>query len=353
MDPAFDRLAMGEPELRRLVDAIPHLVWSMNADASDAYMNPRWREYTGQAASLSLHDAWLAAIHPDDRDACFASWAQARASRTPWQVEYRLRRHDGQYRWHLGRGVPHCDASGEIVRWYGTATDVHEQHNAMRARADLVATVGHDLRGPMSAILLAAESLEESCPERREIGVIQRAITKMERLVRDLLDISNIESGKLSVSPAPCAIDAMIEEAVETVRRAADAKGLVIDTALSAPPVRVQGDRGRIIQVLGNLLTNSVKHTPAAGRISIRVEADGPMVRIAVVDTGPGLEPAQLPRVFDRFWRARDTAKAGTGLGLAICKGIVEQHGGSIGVDSEPGRGATFWFTLLRANDHR
>jgi PAS domain S-box-containing protein len=339
-----------EPEFRRLVESIPHLVWSLNADASEAYLSPRWLEYTGQPASLSLAEAWLAAIYPDDHDRCLAEWARARAERTPWQIEYRLRRHDGEYHWHLGRGVPHCDADGAILRWYGTATDIHEQRKAVRSRDDLIATVSHDLRGPLSAILLAAESLEESNPDRYEIGIIHRAVKNMERLVRDLLDMASIESGQLTITAAPSAVDKLVDEALETIQRTAAAKPIAIEKSVAGSPLRVHCDRGRILQVLGNLLGNAVKFTPADGHLSVRAALAGRFVLFAVSDTGPGIAPSQVPYVFDRFWRAKDNAKAGTGLGLAICKGIVEQHGGTIWVESQPGSGATFFFTLPRAD---
>lgn len=343
-------VAESEPEFRRLVEAIPHLVWSLNADVSEAYLSPRWLEYTGQPASLSLAEAWLAAIHPDDHDRCLAEWARARASQAPWQVEYRLRRHDGEYRWHLGRGLPHVDADGTILRWYGTATDIHEQRKAVRTRDDLIATVSHDLRGPLSAILLAAESLEESNPDRYEIGVIHRAVKNMERLVRDLLDMASIESGQLTVTPAVCAVDKLVDEALETIQRPAIAKAITIEKSVAGSPLRVYCDRGRILQVLGNLLGNAVKFTPTDGHLSVRAALAGRMVLFAVSDTGPGIAPSQTPHVFDRFWRAKDNAKAGTGLGLAICKGVVEPHGGTIWVESQLGNGTTFFFTLPQAD---
>ncbi len=343
VEEARRQAAHSEQKFQILAEAIPQLVWSISPDGAEAYLSPRWYEYTGQSEALALDDKWRGAIHPED----YARWAVAIAGRTLWQLEYRLRRHDGEYRWHLGRSLPHCAPDGTILRWYGTATDIDAQRAAIRSRDDLLATVSHDLRGPLSAILLATEMLEEDNRGRREIAVIGRSVKRMERLIQDLLDMASIESGHLSVAPAPRVVDELVEEAIDSIQPMAHAKTISLLSDVAVADIPVHCDRQRVLQVFSNILGNAVKFTPTAGKISVLARRPDPQfVKFAITDTGPGIEPEQLPFVFDRFWQAKDTAKAGTGLGLAICKGIIQQHGGSIWVESTVGVGTTFFFTL-------
>jgi PAS domain S-box-containing protein len=339
--------ALSEQKFQLLAEAIPQIVWSVSADGGDAYLSPRWDEYTGQAESEALVDKWRNALHPDDYERWLATWAEAGARRALWQVECRLRRRDGVYRWHLGRSIPHCAPGGPILRWYGTATDIDEQRSAIRSRDDLLATVSHDLRSPLGVITMAADILQRSHRGDRALGAIERAAKQMERLIQDLLDMASIESGHLSVAPTTGSVTELIAEAIERIQPLASAKLIALEADVAAEPLPAHFDRERVLQVFSNVLGNAVKFTPARGRISIQARGlDARFIQVAISDTGNGIDPAQLPFVFDRFWQAKETARAGTGLGLAICKGIIERHGGSIWVESELSVGTTFYFTL-------
>jgi signal transduction histidine kinase len=227
-----------------------------------------------------------------------------------------------------------------------------EAQRAVRSRDDLLATVSHDLRSPLGTIAMAAGMLRraadgglEASAVARHTAAIERSVQRMDGLIRDLLDIASIESGHLSVEFEPVRTGDLLHEAIELLESVAIEKGLRLEAAITAD-LLAQCDRGRLLQVFGNLVGNAIKFTPAGGSIVIRVERPGHRIRFSVSDTGPGIAPEQLPLVFDRFWKAEETARAGTGLGLAICKGIVEQHGGRIWVESRLGEGTTFFFTI-------
>jgi PAS domain S-box-containing protein len=337
-----------EQRFQLLAEVTPQIIWSMAPDGSDVYLSPRWYEYTGQPVELSFEDKWRAAVHPADYAECVARWTEAMTARAPWQMEYRLRRHDGDYRWYLGRSVPHFDTDGTILRWYGASTDITDQRTAILSRDDLLATVSHDLRGLLAPITMAVEVLRivGIADGAKQLGAIERSATRMEQLIRDLLDMASIESGHLSVDPAPLVAGELVDEAIESIRAQAAAKHIELDFELAMAHLVLHCDRGRVLQVFANILGNAVKFTPARGKISVRGGPDGRFVKLAISDTGPGIEAAQLPFIFDRFWQAKATARAGTGLGLAICKGIVQQHGGAIWAESELGVGTTFFFTL-------
>ena len=304
--------ALSEQKFQILAEAIPQLVWSLSPDATEAYLSPRWYHYTGQPETLTLEQSWRAAIHPDDLERCAAQWAIAHETRGLWQLEYRLRRHDGEYRWHLGRSLPHCAPDGTVLRWYGTATDIDAQRAAIRSRDDLLATVSHDLRGPLSAILLATEMLEEDNRGRREIAVVGRSVKRMERLIQDLLDMASIESGHLSVAPAARVVDELVDEAIDAIQPLANAKTISLQSDIAVSHIPVHCDRVRVLQVFSNILGNAVKFTPNDGKISVLARRpDAQFVKFAISDTGPGIEPEQLPFVFDRFWAGQGHGEGG------------------------------------------
>jgi len=217
---------------------------------------------------------------------------------------------------------------------------------AARARDEVLAVVSHDLRGPLHAISLATEALKDevSGPAARYLGAIERASTRAERLITDLLEASAIENGALTLARGPVDAGAILRQAVVEYELLAKETGGRIIAHIPDEPVVVSADRDRVLQVLGNLIGNSLKHARGAP-IDISVQREDAHAVIAVKDQGPGIPQTELPHVFDRYWSGR-TKKGGAGLGLAIAKGIVAAHGGNIAVDSSQGNGAKFFFTL-------
>ncbi len=227
-----------------------------------------------------------------------------------------------------------------------------EAEQAAKRRDDLLATVSHDLRNPLTVIVTSVTSIRhvlrgpESDDALSALSRIERSAQRMDHLIGDLLDISAIDSGHLSMEPKAYRVDALCADSVEMVRAVADAKRIRLVVVHAAPHIEVLCDKERIGQVLVNIIGNATKFTPADGTINVATERRGELVRFTVTDTGVGIPADQLPHVFDRFWQATETAKAGTGLGLAIARGIVERHGGSITAESTPGAGTTFAFTV-------
>lgn len=225
---------------------------------------------------------------------------------------------------------------------------------AGRDREKMVAVVSHDLKNPLSTIQMAVSFLledivpddEAHAMERRQLSAVKREAGRMHRLIHDLLDMNAIEAGKLHVHRSAQEIAPLVDEVVETLRPLAHAKQ--IEIALEAPPELpvVHADRDRLFQVFSNLGGNAIKFTPSGGRVVIRVRQGDDTVEFDVADTGPGIPPGDLSRVFDRYWQAKKTANLGSGLGLTIAKGIVEAHGGRIDVSSVQGEGTVFSFTI-------
>jgi len=222
---------------------------------------------------------------------------------------------------------------------------------ATSARDEVLAVVSHDLRNPISAIAMCARILREAPPndlaERdRMLTAITEATAWMQGMIRDLLDVSAIEAGRLSVDRQPAALGPIISTAVGMVRGEVEQRSIGLSVDVPSDLRTVSVDASRIVQVITNLLGNAIKFTDAGGTVVVRA-ANGPSsVVVSVEDSGIGIAPEALTRIFDRFWQARPTPRRGSGLGLAIARGIVEAHGGRIWVESDVGRGSVFSFSL-------
>lgn len=222
---------------------------------------------------------------------------------------------------------------------------------ASRCREQALAAVSHEMRGPLQVISIASGALLRAwpadaslLPERRQIAVIADSADRMRRLMVDLLDLSRMDAGNFAVSPEPVRVDVVLNGAAEVYRPLAEQKGITLSVT-GAPALTAMIDEQRVHQVFANLISNAVRHTPAGGTITLSARAEDGQVRLSVTDSGAGILPENLPRVFERFWTS-GKCRGCAGLGLAISRAIVEAHGGTMIAQSQPGQGATFTFTL-------
>jgi PAS domain S-box-containing protein len=351
-----------------LADSAPVLIWMAGVDGKCAYVNRSWLRFTGGSVEQQLGDGWMDALHLEDRERAQTVYREAFAARRPFEMGYRLRREDGEYREVMDRGMPRFDASGAFVGFVRSIVDVSEQRAALReaeearryaeaasrAKDAFLATVSHELRTPLSPILswaglLRGGGLSEE-QRNRAAEVIERSARTQAQLVEDLLDVSRIVAGKLRLHVQPVALAGIVESAVETIRPAAAARSIRLQVVLDSAPAYVAGDPDRLQQIVWNLLSNAVKFTPKGGRVHVVLERVNSHVEITISDTGQGIPTESLPHLFERFWQADPSTSrrhGGLGLGLAIVRHLAELHGGTVTADSAgEAQGSTFTLKL-------
>jgi PAS domain S-box-containing protein len=363
-------LRASEARFRLLADAMPQMLWVTRPDGHHEYFNRRWYEFTGVPAGSTDGAGWNGVFHPDDQPRAWARWQHSLATGEPYEIEYRLRHHGGEYRWTLGRALPIRDNEGQVVRWFGTCTDIHEQkllqealaaareeaERANGAKDEFLAALSHELRTPLTPVLLATQLLEQDATlseeGRDDVRMIRRNVEIETRLIDDLLDLTRVTRGKLVLDRTPTDVHDVLRHAAETSRDDAfREKRLRLVFDLAAAEHWAAADAARLGQVFWNLVKNAGKFTPADGTITLATRNPAPgRLAVTVADTGVGIDPGVLPHVFNAFEQGgADVTRrfGGLGLGLAICKSLTDLHGGAIAAHSEgTGRGATFTVEL-------
>ncbi len=305
------------------------------------------------------YDAFVATLHPEDRERVDATVRAAYGSGAPYAVEYRIVRPDGAVRFMDGRGRVVVDAGGIVVRMLGIAQDVTKSREVERTKREFTSIVSHELRTPLTSIrgslgLLESGALGElSAKAQRMVEIAVRNTDRLVRLINDILDIEHIHSGEITMRRVWLDARELIEQSVEAVAALATDAGVTL--VVDAEPADVCADPDRIIQTLTNLIGNAVKFSPRDSRVRLSCVERHDDVMFEVRDEGPGIAAGDLEAIFERFHQIDATdsrQKSGTGLGLAICRSIVQQHGGRIWAQSELGHGSTFRFTLPGPGSH-
>lgn len=359
---AEQALEESERAFRELADSMPQIVWTARPDGSVEYFNRRWYEFTGEQQGVALRDRRLNVVHPDDRERARLAWDNAILTGTTLQVEYRFREaKTGQYRWHLGRALPIRNDRGEILRWFGTATDIHDQkilqdtlREADHRKDQFLAILAHELRNPLSPLMIAADLIAAEtslAPQVREMAeVMTRQTVQLKRLIDDLLDVSRISTGRLELKRERIDLCESVDAALDVSQPLISAAGHQLEVQIPQGPILIEGDRVRLTQVVGNLLINAAKYTPTGGRIGLTVVRQSGGVVITVADNGIGIPRAMLAHVFELFTQVDSSttrSQSGLGIGLTLVKTLVEMHGGEVCALSEgPGLGSRFLVTL-------
>ncbi|AEI82269.1 signal transduction histidine kinase containing a receiver domain (hybrid) and a PAS sensor domain (plasmid) [Cupriavidus necator N-1] len=362
--PSKPDFVAGERYFRQFAGALPHIVWTAKPDGWVDYVNQRGVTYTGLALDQISGWGWGQGVHPDDLQATIDRWKVAINSGSEFEIEFRMKRAaDGAYRWFLCRALPFKDVNGNIIKWFGTATDVEDQKQAQaaaeranRAKSDFLSSMSHELRSPLNAILgfaqlMASDSLPPTPSQQASIDQILKAGWHLLELINEVLDLAKIEAGQASLSPEPVSLSDALRECHCMIEQQALKRGIRMRFPLLDSPCFVRADRTRLKQILVNLLSNAIKYNRDQGTVEVSVTT-GERVRISVRDTGAGLAPERLAQLFQPFNRLGQEAgpEEGSGIGLVVTKRLVELMGGTIGAESTVGAGSVFWVELGAAS---
>ena len=255
-------------------------------------------------------------------------------------------------RYFLPRGAPVYETRGVVVGATVILQDVTRLRRFEELKNDIVATVAHEFRTPLTSLRMAVHLCTEQVAgpltdkQAELLHAAREDCDRLQGMVDDFLDLSRIESGRVELYPLPTEVAGLVKHAIENSRAEADANGVSLSASLNLPLASVLADHDRIGHVFSNLIGNAVRHTPKDGSIALAAVLAENSVRFTVTDTGSGIAKEYQERVFEKFFQIPDAGPKGTGLGLYIAKEIVRAHGGEIGVESEPGKGSAFWFTL-------
>ena len=369
-----DQLRESEERFRTMADCAPVLLWMAEPDGLCTFFNKTWLEWTGRSMDEESGNGWAEGVHPEDFQACMHTYLDAFIARQPFRMEYRLRRADGVYRWILDQGVPRTAPGGKFAGYIGSCidiTDIREAHQALeRVNEELEQRVqertaalrlsnseleqfayiaSHDLQAPLRAILGYIQLIQSRYKGRLDADAdeffqfITDGAHRMNELIRDLLTYSRTGRSEIVVSEVDC--NKAVEIARDNLQVAITESGASVEHE-QLPTVPV--DEMQLVQLFQNLIGNAIKfHGEAPPVVRIKAEAKPGEWQFSVTDNGIGISAEHSSRIFQVFQRLHTAEQyPGTGIGLAICKKIVERHGGRIWLESEPGKGSTFHFTL-------
>ncbi len=354
---AEEALRDSEERFRGLADNIAQFAWIADATGWIFWYNRRWFDYTGATLEEMRGGGWQKVHHPDHLDRVVDRFHACIESGEAWEDVFPLRGKDGNYRWFLSRAQPMRDATGEVLRWFGTNTDITERmemeealKEADRRKDAFLATLAHELRNPLAPIRSGLEVLRVSGDDPALTAEVQdameRQVGQLVRLVDDLLDVSRISRGKAELRTARVSLGEIVQTAVEAARPLIDRLEQQLEVVLPDTAVWLQADATRLAQVFANLLTNAAKFSERGSEIRLHAERQGAGVVVRVCDRGAGIAAEHLQRIFEMFAQephSLERGESGLGIGLTLARMLVEMHGGHIDAHSAgPGQGSEF-----------
>jgi two-component system CheB/CheR fusion protein len=346
--------ALTSGEYRLLIEHSPVMIWRSGLDANCDYFNETWLAFTGRTLEQEVGPGWADGVHPDDFARCVSYYSDHFRRREAFEMEYRLRRHDGMYRWIFDRGVPFTDDSGTFAGFIGSCVDVDERHKALEAQQQhneeqlalardfekwILAIVSHDIRNPLHSIQLAVHGLrhidDSAGIAKKQADIVARGVNRIQHIVGDLLDLSREREGaRIPVDAGQADLRAICQQVIDELQTTARDR-IKFDCETDGLGT---WDEHRILQAISNLASNAIQHGTPGSAVRVRVSGDEERVIVEIHNQGT-IPDELLPRIFEPFRSGRHhgTRGEGLGLGLFIAKAIARAHGGELEVGSSEG----------------
>jgi PAS domain S-box-containing protein len=365
----IQQLQRQEKQLRDVIDTVPMLAFSTSPDGMSEWANRRWVEYSGLSVEATSGAGWRSTLHPDDFDEHMKKWQRSHESGEPFEDEARHRSANGEYRWFLVRAMPLRDAHGNILKWYGTLTDVEDRKKAEQQRerlrqleadlahvnrvstmGELAASLSHELRQPITAAITDARTclrwLTREQPDMEEARQATMRVVKDGNRAAEIIErLRSFYKKDAPLERELVDVNEVVREMLDLLRSEANRYSISMRTYLAAELPKVRADRVQLQQVLMNLMLNGIEAMrDTGGKLTIKSErGENGEVLMSISDCGVGLPPDKADRVFDAFFT---TKPQGSGMGLAISRSIIQSHGGRLWAGANAERGVTFYFTL-------
>lgn len=343
----IDKLNESRERFRFLLNSIPQQVWTANPEGVIDYVNNVVCADFGYDIDVVLEREWTSFIHPDDLPETMEKWQQALSTGTQYQLEFRLLFADGNYHWHLARAVPLLE-NGKIQMWVGTNTNIALQKANEEKKDEFLSIASHELRTPLTSIKAFNQLIKRGGDPQKLESFIQRSsghIQRLEKLIADLLDVTKMNSGKLEYNMHPFSFSQLLHDSVDNARQFSPTHEIILENSVD---ILFNGDHFRLEQVLNNFLSNAIKYSPEGNKVIVDSKLDDENIVVSVQDFGIGIAPAHIDKLFDRYYRVDNTSMRfeGLGLGLFISSEILKRHHGKIWIESQLGKGSTFYFSL-------
>ncbi|TXD93685.1 PAS domain S-box protein [Gillisia hiemivivida] len=347
-----------EARYHQMTDLVPDMIINATVDGEVFYYNKRWTDFTGWSLKKIKKEGWVKLIHPEDLRDAINNWQQAINTGDNYEMELRILDKNGDFKWHLSRAVPVKDETGKIIMWLGANAQIQKLKEEEKRKEDFLKMVSHELKTPITSIkgytqlLLSLmeddkEIQWDSLPIKSSLQRIDKQITRLTRLISEMLDVDRIKDSQLLLQSETFDLNELVKDTIDDIKYAYEQTHISLQTESSC---LVNADRDRIGQVLINFITNAIKYSPDDQNIEIKVyQTKDNSVSVSVKDHGIGIEKKDQQNIFKRFYRVSgkdEETFSGFGIGLYLAKEIIERHNGQVKVKSKKGEGSEFIFTL-------
>ena len=354
-----EKIQDSELLFKTISNASPAALWMTDADEQNIFVSDTWLKWTGKTFEEVIDRGWIQSVIEADREQTIKKFLESFRGRKYFHTEFRFLRKDGEVRWGLTEGYPFYETSGTFAGYAGSVTDITEIKKLEQRKDDFIKMASHELKTPITSINGYVQLLMNIYSEiddkklhlskstvKSSLNTISKQVTKLTRLISELLDLSRIETGKLELNKTEFDLGDLVEETVRDVRLTTSKHAIVVNTEYNG---KIYGDKDRIAQVVMNLLTNAIKYSPDASQVDVNVDIENKNAVVQVKDHGIGIDKKFHQKIFERFYRVEGKSEQtypGFGIGLFIASEIVNRHHGTISVESEKGKGSVFTVTL-------